>query len=99
MEEKLKELLPIGSVVRLKKAEKKLVVMGILQFQPEKEMVYDYVGVTYPEGFMGVNSCFLFQHADIEGIVFRGFEDKERQLSLEFVEMAIKKAVEEVNAG
>ena len=47
----MKNLLPIGSVVLLKDATKKLVIIGILQVNPSENKIYDYLGVPYPEGY------------------------------------------------
>lgn len=80
---KVEELLPIGSVVWLREAEKALMIFGIKQSNLDTEEEYDYIGVLYPEGNMGTDSQFLFQHEDIERVVFRGFENEERE---EFVE-------------
>lgn len=80
----IKELLPIGSIVLLKDAKKRLMISGIRQTgkeQPEKE--YDYMGVLYPEGHIGDEYNFLFNQEDIEQIFFRGFQDIERQDFLE----------------
>lgn len=76
----IKELLPIGSVVLLKDAKKRMMITGIRQTgkeNPEKE--YDYVGVLYPEGHIGEEYNFLFDREDVEQVFFRGFEDIERQ--------------------
>lgn len=72
------ELLPIGSIVLLKETEKKLMIFGIGQINKSTKTSYDYIGVLYPEGSMGDGSQFLFNHSDIEEIVFRGFENEER---------------------
>ena len=40
---------------------------------------YDYIGVPYPEGNMGQDYQYLFNHDDVEAVYFRGFEDIERQ--------------------
>jgi len=44
---------------------------------------YDYLGVLYPEGHIGDQFQYLFNHSDINEIVFRGFEDSERISFLE----------------
>lgn len=84
MSVKLGDLFPIGTVVKLKKVEKRLVVMGIMQQinEGEKTEGYDYVGVPYPEGFINGESMILFQHEDIESIIYLGFADIERQAFL-----------------
>lgn len=76
---KFSELLPIGTVVLLKNAEKKLMIFGIGQTNETDNKDYDYIGVMYPEGNMGDGSQFLFNHSDIDQIIFRGYEDEERK--------------------
>ena len=79
------ELLPIGSIVLLEGAEKKLMIFVVGQTQLEENKDFDYIGVVYPEGNMGEGSQFLFNHSDIEEIVFRGYEDEERDNFLEML--------------
>ena len=88
-------LLPIGSVVKVNGSEKRLMVFGVKQKTGEdEERVYDYVGVTYPEGNLGKEYHILFDEADIEEVVFRGFEDQERSFFLN----ELKKYYEPENA-
>lgn len=79
------ELLPIGSIVLLEGAEKKLMIFGVGQTQLEENKDFDYIGVVYPEGNMGEGSQFLFNHSDIESVFFRGYEDEERNSFLEML--------------
>lgn len=81
---KIKDLLPIGSIVLLENGEKRLMINGIMQSEANgtgKE--YDYLGVLYPEGHIGDQFQYLFNHEDVKEIVFRGFEDSERTAFLE----------------
>lgn len=73
------ELLPIGSVILLRDAHKRLMIYGIGQTDETNHVEYDYIGVLYPEGNMGEGSSFLFNHGDIETVFFRGYEDEERR--------------------
>lgn len=68
-------LLPIGSVVRLKNANRELLVFGILQKHPSHDQQFDYIAVPYPEGFFDPRLQIAFNHGQIESILFRGFED------------------------
>ncbi len=77
------ELLPIGTVVLLNDAVKKLMIYGVGQTDETNGVDYDYIGVMYPEGNMGEGSQFLFNHSDIQEIFFRGYENEERALFLE----------------
>lgn len=83
------KLLPIGSVVKLKAAERRVMIYGILQQSPEDER-FDYVGVPYPEGYTTVMTKVAFQHSDIEEVLFQGYEDEERakfMVCLELMEL------------
>ena len=81
---KIKELLPIGSIVLLKDGQKRLMINGIMQTDMEgTQKNYDYMGVLYPEGHIGEGYQYLFNHEDIDKIIFRGFEDDERVHFLE----------------
>lgn len=81
---KIRELLPIGSIVLLRDGEKRLMICGILQSEANGDgQEYDYLGVLYPEGHIGEEFQYLFNHEDISKIVFRGFDDEERQKFLE----------------
>lgn len=74
-----KELLPIGSVVVLKGGLKKLMIIGVLQIvQQESETKrYDYIGVIFPEGFLNADLLVLFNHDQLDEVVYRGFENDE----------------------
>lgn len=99
----IKEYLPVGTIVTLKKGTKKLMVFGIVQSVQETEDAeikeYDYIGVPYPEGNMGADFQYLFNHEDVETVYFRGFEDIERQEFIfnlaQFYEDEAKKNAEE----
>lgn len=81
---KIKDLLPIGSIVRLQNGQKRLMITGVLQSkEDELDKQYDYLGILYPEGHIGGDFQYLFNHEDIDEIVFRGYEDQERQVFLD----------------
>lgn len=79
---KVRDLLPIGSIVLLKNGEKRLMITGIMQGEIvglfRKIKTYDYIGVIYPEGYIDDTMRYLFNHDDIVNVLFRGFEDEER---------------------
>jgi hypothetical protein len=81
---KIKELLPIGTIVLLNEGTKRMMIFGVKQTHIVGTSIeYDYIGVVYPEGFMGDKNQYLFNHEDIGTIIFIGFEDDERK---EFIE-------------
>lgn len=75
---KIKDILPVGTIVRLKDGEKRLMISGIMQSDGGQGKEYDYLGVLYPEGHLGGKFQYLFNHVDIDEVIFRGFEDEER---------------------
>ena len=79
----VRTLLPIGSVVLLNDAEKRLMIFGVRQTNAQTNQEYDYIGVLYPEGNMGEDMRFLFDHSDIREVVFTGYSDDERDAFLE----------------
>lgn len=82
------ELLPIGSVVLLKNANKKLMIYGVGQTDSTNNIDYDYIGVMYPEGNMGEGTQFLFNHSDIAQVFFRGYEDEDRETFIRMLQNA-----------
>lgn len=84
----MENFLPVGSVVQLFGGTKKTVIMGIIQINgDDTSKMYDYLGVPYPEGYMGNGSSYLFNKENIETVYFRGYEDEDYQ---RFMELAKK---------
>lgn len=78
----VKDLLPVGSIVFLNNAVKRIVIIGVMQIKKlsdNKFATYDYMGVPYPEGIMGAKTMLLFNHDSVKDVVFRGYEDEERE--------------------
>ena len=75
MEEKY---LPIGSVCLLKGGQRYVVVIGYLGVSnDDMNTVYDYMGAVYPIGVITSDVSFMFNHEQIDKVLFRGFEDEE----------------------
>lgn len=94
---KSKEYLPIGSVVLLKGGFKKVMIIGIMQYsiiKGEKSEEYDYIGVIYPEGFMNMETMLLFNNKQINDVIFKGYENPEREDFIKVIERAHKKETE-----
>ena len=75
-----KNMLPIGSVIRTIGAERKLMVIGRVVTTEENDMIYDYVGVPYPEGINDTDKMYFFNRNQIEELLFIGFQDPEALL-------------------
>lgn len=87
----MKDLLPIGSVVLLKDATKKLVIIGVLQVNAEQNKMYDYLAVPYPEGYLGSDNNYLFNQGDINDIIFRGYTNPERDIFIKALNILYSK--------
>jgi len=72
------KFLPIGSIVLLKEATKKMMIIGFSVIaEEEKEKVYDYLGCVYPEGVMNSTRNLLFNHDQIDKVIAYGYFDDE----------------------
>ena len=71
---------PIGTVVLLKGAEKRIMVTGYCAVSSEEQnKVYDYSGVLFPEGMLTFEQTFLFNHNQICEIYHMGLVDEEQR--------------------
>ena len=68
----MKSYLPIGSIVLLKEGKKKIMIYGRRQKRVGDGHEYDYIACLYPEGNIDANYMYLFNHEDIETVVYRG---------------------------
>ena len=73
--------LPLGSVVMLKGASKRLMVTGFCTMAAEDAsgVMYDYSGCMYPEGVISSDQTALFNHDQIEKIYHMGLVDEEEK--------------------
>ncbi len=73
-------LFPIGTVVLLKNSKKRVMIIGILQKQIKdgQDVIWDYSGCFYPEGYMGPDKSFLFNNDQIEKVFAIGYQDEEQ---------------------
>lgn len=65
--------LSLGSVVRLKEAQKSLMIIGFLG--KTDKGTFDYIGCLYPEGMFDGNTKAVFNHNQIETVLFNGYSD------------------------
>ncbi len=84
-----KDLLPIGTVVTLQGGVRKIMIIGVkTTMKDNPEVIYDYIGVLYPEGFLGDEGNFMFNHSDINDIIFRGYNNPERENFLNYLDQS-----------
>ncbi len=79
MEINLKEkYLPIGTVVLLKGAKKRIMITGFCVVAPDVEgKMFDYCGCIYPEGYLNSTQNCLFNHQQIDKVYHVGLVDEE----------------------
>lgn len=80
MNEKFKRYLPIGSVVLMRDAKKKVMITGYAVKSPDfGEKIFDYIGCLFPEGVISSDKNLLFDHKDIQQIFAIGYSDDEQK--------------------
>ena len=78
MDQKYDKFLPIGSIVLLNNATKKVMICGFCaQTKDGESNVFDYIGCLYPEGILDTDKNLLFNHTDIKTIYAIGYSDDE----------------------
>lgn len=91
-------LLPIGSVIRLVNNGPLVMIYGVRQLasraDQEKKIEKDYIGVPYPMGRLTDAYRYLFDHGDIQEVVFRGYDSPIRESFLKSLEEAAQKRAE-----
>lgn len=70
--------LPVGSVVTLNGATKRLMIIGYCPIN-EKNQMYDYSACPFPMGLVSPKNLLAFNHDQIEQINQLGIEDEEYQ--------------------
>lgn len=89
------KFLPIGTVVLLKNAEKRIMITGFASMSPETgNKIFDYSGCVYPEGFISYNEVCVFNHEQIDKVFYKGLvDDEEVNFKKELVDQLSKISV------
>ncbi|MBR3104508.1 MAG: DUF4176 domain-containing protein [Lachnospiraceae bacterium] len=74
---KYQDLLPCGSIVKLKDGERYMMICGRVVAADGSDRIFDYVGCLYPEGMSMPDNMYFFDRDAIERILFIGFQDEE----------------------
>ncbi|MBO1103689.1 DUF4176 domain-containing protein [Enterococcus hirae] len=85
-------ILPIGSVVKTKKGNVKLMIVGRAQLYNNEGTIgyFDYSALIYPEGITSQQEFAFFNHEDIQEIYFEGYRDEVEKKFAERYEDNIK---------
>ena len=81
----IEKYLPIGTVLMLKDAKKRIMIIGYLPVSNKdgKKEVYDYAACLYPEGIISSDKTLLFNHDQIGKIYYIGNNDEETKQFIE----------------
>ena len=84
---KISGILPIGSVLMLKNSTHRVMITGYAQRKIDNpDQIFDYAGCAYPEGVIGPDKTFLFDHEQIETLYALGHVDGESQAFMAKIE-------------
>lgn len=72
-------LLPLGTVVLLKGATRKIVIIGYYPQEEGNDKIWDYFGCAYPMGVIASNQSLLFDTVQIEKVIYMGYCDNENE--------------------
>ena len=90
--------LPIGSVVLLKDAKKRVMITGFAAKGKETgDKMFDYMGCLYPEGVISTDKNLLFDHKDIQQIYAIGYSDDEQKRFMGVLDKATAVREERLN--
>jgi hypothetical protein len=64
--------LPLGTVVTLREANRRVMIIGRLQINPATGSMNDYSACPWPEGLLDTRHFIVFNHTDIETIHQQG---------------------------
>lgn len=81
--------LPVGTIVTLKEATKRIMIIGYCPMDENKKM-YDYNACLYPEGMLSVEKMLVFNHDQIKEINYMGLVDDEQKTFVNKIKEAIK---------
>ena len=89
MNEKFKKYLPLGSVVLMREAKKRVMITGYaVKAQETGDKLWDYIGCLWPEGMISADKNLLFNHKDIHQIFAIGYTDDEQKRFMSVLDKA-----------
>jgi len=87
------EYLPLGSIVIIKGGVRKVLIIarGVGAKIDGETRLFDYSGCVYPDGMVGENTL-LFNHSEIQKVIFKGYTDEDEELMVENINVWIKQS-------
>ncbi|MCE5235998.1 MAG: DUF4176 domain-containing protein [Clostridiaceae bacterium] len=68
---------PIGTVVTLAGGDRPIMIYGRKQIQADANLIWDYAACLYPEGNLGDEYTFFFQHKEISKVNHMGYSSRD----------------------
>ena len=81
------KFLSIGSIVKLKKIDFDIMIIGFCVKAKDEEKIYDYLGCMYPVGLISKDEYLFFNHDDIDRVIYLGYTN---ELDKEYKSMLLK---------
>lgn len=90
--------LPIGTVVMLNGGTKRVMITGFCSMAADDEdVIYDYSGCMYPEGFLSSDQTALFNHSQIAKVYHMGLVDEEEKQFKESLNTIVQEMTKAIN--
>ena len=86
------ELLPVGSIVRIRFSKLKYMIVGYYVNDLESKEKYDYVAVNYPIVLITVNDVAGFSAKNVKEVLHRGLETENSKKFLTNLKLEVDKA-------
>ena len=84
------KFLPVGTICKLKGTDQMVAITGFcMKNQNLGDKVFDYVACFYPQGVFDPNKNILFDHEQIDQVVFMGFVNEEERAFKQRVKEAL----------
>lgn len=90
MNNRVDNFLPIGTVVLMKNATKKIMITGYAAKSSEYDNLWDYTGCLWPEGTLSSDKNLLFNHKDISKIFYSGYVTDEQKDFIDVLGKTVK---------
>ena len=95
-----KDYLPIGTVVMLKGGTKEVMITSYCVVSTENgNDIYEYGGCTYPEGLLDASVVLVFNHDQIDKVVFMGYETEDQKKYSSILDQNIDEVKEKFKKG
>lgn len=89
------KFLPIGTICQLIGTDQKVAITGFcMKNENRPDKIFDYVACYYPQGVYDQNKNILFDHNQIEKVVYLGFINEEEKAFKEKVKAILNKESE-----